>query len=180
MVSVRPYLAADFHAVRTWFPDPASAIQWAGPDIRIPLEMADFDRMLEETRGQAAARWMLTGVSHEDVSAHAQVVLDWKNGVARLARVAVNPAFRGKGLALPFLRQVVSRVFEPAAFERLELNVYTFNVAAIATYRRLGFVEEGVRRSSVKVGEERWDTAIYGMLREEYRALDFAKGAVAP
>ncbi|MCY1227783.1 Acetyltransferase [compost metagenome] len=75
---------------------------------------------------------------------------------------------RGRGLARPFLREVTERFFADPAFERLELNVYTFNEAAIRTYRSLGFREEGVRRSSAKVGDVRWDTAIYGLLRNEW------------
>ena len=100
---------------------------------------------------------------------HCQAALDWRHGVARLGRVAVNPAFRGRGLAAPFLRQVIDRIFADPAFKRVELNVYTFNNAAIRTYRGLGFVEEGVRRSAVQVGPERWDTAMYGLLRTDPR-----------
>nr|WP_313618177.1 GNAT family protein [Agrobacterium sp.] len=53
----------------------------------------------------------------------------------------------------------------------MELNVYTWNAPAIRTYAKVGFVPEGVRRSSVQVGDERWDTAIMGMLRAEWGAL---------
>jgi len=72
-------------------------------------------------------------------------------------------------LAVPFLSQIRDSVFGMAEFERLELNVYTFNQAAIRAYKRLGFVEEGCRRSSVRVGQARWDTAIYGLLRSEWQ-----------
>ncbi|MBD9373497.1 GNAT family N-acetyltransferase [Rhizobium sp. ARZ01] len=176
-VLIRPYAPGDFDVICTWFPDEASAVQWGGPDVRYPLDPAQFAAMQQETEGDTPGRWMFTGVAGEAVAAHAQVVLDWRHGIGRLARVAVSPAFRGKGLALPFLRQVVGRVFEQAAMERLELYVYTFNAAAIATYRRLGFVEEGVRRSSVKVGAERWDTAIFALLREESDARALNAGA---
>lgn len=170
-VLLRPYLTSDFEALRNWFPDKASVVQWAGQDMRFPLDPAQFAQMQQETEGAAPGRWMCSGLVAGTVAAHAQVVLDWQHCVARLARVAVSPAYRGKRLAQPFLRQVIDRVFAQEAFVRLELNVYTFNTAAIATYRRLGFVEEGVRRSSVKVGEERWDTAILALLRDEYDVI---------
>ena len=98
---------------------------------------------------------------------HAQVVLDWRHGVARLSRIAIAPSFRGAGLGRPFLRAVLGRILVISEFERVELNVYTFNEAAIRLYRSLGFVEEGVRRAAVKVGSARWDTAIYGLLRSD-------------
>ena len=60
-------------------------------------------------------------------------------------------------------------VFQDPAVERLELNVYTFNAAAIRLYDALGFVREGVRRSLARVGGERWDAVHYSMLRSEYQ-----------
>lgn len=80
----------------------------------------------------------------------------------------MSPAMRGRRLSIPMLRLVLAEAFADAAIERLELNVYSWNVAAIRTYSKLGFVPEGVRRSSVKVDDERWDTAIMGMLRREW------------
>ena len=59
-------------------------------------------------------------------------------------------------------------MFAEPVVERLELNVYTFNAAAIRTYEALGFVREGIRRSLAKVGEERWDAAHYAMLRADH------------
>jgi RimJ/RimL family protein N-acetyltransferase len=82
--------------------------------------------------------------------------------------VGVAPAARGRGLAVPMLRLVLERAFAWPEIERVELNVYTWNTPAIRAYARLGFVHEGVRRSSVKVGPERWDTAIMGLLRAEW------------
>jgi RimJ/RimL family protein N-acetyltransferase len=53
--------------------------------------------------------------------------------------------------------------------ERLELNVFSFNTPALRACERLGFVWEGVRRSSARVGSERWDTVMMGLLKAEYR-----------
>ncbi|NRP72537.1 Acetyltransferase [Ensifer psoraleae] len=160
---------AEDHArdLPSWFPTLQSLIQWGGPDVRFPLDKRQIEAMVAETAGSEPKRWIFSCVARGAVAGHAQVALDWRNGVARLARIAVNPLFRGQGLARPFLRLVVQRVFAAPAFERLELNVYTFNSAAIRTYLSLGFIEEGVRRSSVKVGDERWDTAMYGLLRSD-------------
>lgn len=46
-----------------------------------------------------------------------------------------------------------------------------FNAAAIRTYESLGFTLEGVRRSSTRVGDERWDTGMMGLLASEWRRL---------
>ncbi|NUS70117.1 MAG: GNAT family N-acetyltransferase [Ensifer adhaerens] len=151
-----------------WFSSLEALVQWGGPGLSFPLEAAQLEAMLAGTKGAEPERLMFAGVVGAKLAGHAQVALDWANGVGRLARVAINPRMRGQGLAQPFLSEVTRRFFADPAFERLELNVYTFNEAAIRTYRSLGFCEEGVRRSSAKVGDARWDTAIYGMLRGEW------------
>jgi RimJ/RimL family protein N-acetyltransferase len=170
MLALRPFVHTDIPALLTWFPDEASLIQWGGPDLAFPLRAADVEQMLAEAAVTPPARLLWSGTRDGDLCAHAQVALDWRHGVGRLARVGVAPACRGAGLAAPFLAAVVDRFFALDGFERLELNVYTFNTAAIRTYLRLGFVAEGVRRSSVRVGAARWDTAIYGLLRHERAA----------
>ena len=151
-----------------WFSSLEALVQWGGPGLSFPLQAAQLGQMLAGTKAAEPERWMFAGLVDGKLAGHAQLALDWANGVGRLARVAINPRMRGQGLAQPFLGEVTRRFFADPAFERLELNVYTFNEAAIRTYLSLGFREEGIRRSSVKVGDARWDTALYGLLRREW------------
>ena len=97
---------------------------------------------------------------------HAQLAYEWHDGNARLGRVAVAPAMRGQGLARPLTALMIQEAFSTPGIERLELNVYMFNQPALRTYEALGFKLEGVRRASTRVGEQRWDTGIMGLLRE--------------
>ena len=165
---IRPLERRDFQTIIDWFPTEAALIQWGGPDVRFPLDAAQLAEMAEKGRQTPPLRRLWVGELDAIVAAHAQVALDWRHGVARLARIGLSPSLRRRGLAVPFLQQIIRTTFADAAFERIELNVYTFNEAAIRTYRKLGFVEEGVRRSAVKVGTERWDSAIFGLLRAEH------------
>lgn len=150
----------------SWFPTPEALAQWGGSGLRFPLDAMQIDSMLVETSMEPPLRLAFAGLAGAETAAHAQVALDWTDGIARLARFAVAPHYRGRGLARPFLAEVFARLDAAGDFPRLELNVYTFNAPAIALYESLGFVREGVRRSSVKVGDARWDTAIYAIVRE--------------
>lgn len=169
MLTLKPFTAQHYATLSGWFGNQMQVVQWGGPGLTYPLDSAQFDSMLEETDGTHPRRrcWMAEDGVANPVG-HAQLAYDWENGVARIARVGIAPAMRGRRLSVPMLRLVLAEAFAEAAIERLELNVYSWNVAAIRTYSKLGFVPEGVRRSSVKVGDERWDTAIMGMLRSEW------------
>jgi len=150
----------------SWFSTPEALAQWGGSGLRFPLDTEQIAAMLAETVTEPPRRLAFVGLAGDDTAAHAQLALDWTDGVARLARFAIAPPFRGRGLARSFLADVFARLDEVGDFPRLELNVYTFNTPAIALYESLGFAREGVRRSSVKVGAARWDTAIYAIIRE--------------
>lgn len=147
-----------------WFADAVELATWGGPGLDFPLTPTAIAAMLAEAASQPPARLSFSGVVAGEVVAHAQLALDWTNGVARLGRVALKPSARRHGLARPFLRQVMARLAPLGDFPRLELNVYTFNHRAMALYESLGFEREGVRRSSARVGQARWDTAIYAII----------------
>ena len=166
-MNLRPFATADFAELMTWFPTEASLIQWGGPTMTFPLDHAQLAAMLAEGQSVPPARRLWVAVHDGTIVGHAQVALDHRHGVARLSRVSIAPSRRGQGLAHRFLVRIIEHTFVDLNIERLELVVYTFNEAALKTYRRLGFVAEGVRRASVRVGTERWDTALLAILRDE-------------
>ncbi|PSJ43271.1 GNAT family N-acetyltransferase [Allosphingosinicella deserti] len=165
-----PFAPEHFAVLAGWFATEAELVSWGGPFLEHPLRRDQMQAMIDEGAGTPPGRLCWMGVHADRPVGHVQLAFDWRNGSARLARVAIAPDARGQGLAVPMVRQVVDRAFAHHEVERLELNVYAWNRAAIRTYRRLGFVTEGVRRSSTRVGSERWDTAIMAVLRGEWRS----------
>ncbi|TPW27140.1 GNAT family N-acetyltransferase [Pararhizobium mangrovi] len=168
---VRPFRLSDADTVVGWFKTAREVATWGSPARRFPLDTVEIAGFFAETGGERPAKRMWIG---EDANGHAAATattfLNWDQAIARMALIGVDPACRGQGLALPFLRDVVDATMDSAPFARLELNVYTFNEPAIRTYERLGFVREGVHRSSARFGSERWDTAHMAMLRDEWEA----------
>ncbi|MGI9435581.1 MAG: GNAT family N-acetyltransferase [Geminicoccaceae bacterium] len=163
-----PFSKLHFDDLSGWFPDEAAVVQWAGPTLSFPILAQELQSMIEEGKATKPSRLCWMTVSDATLVGHAQLGFDWRNGNATLSRIAIAPQSRGKGLAVPMLKLVLKEAFGISEIQRIDLNVYTFNTPAIRTYERLGFVREGVRRSSAKVGNQRWDTAIMGLLRDEW------------
>lgn len=160
-----------FPTLASWLRSERDLVQWGGPDLTYPLTDHQLEQMVEEGQTTPPSRlcWMAVDVAQTLVG-HVQLALDWKNGVARVARVIIAPEVRGRGHAFVLLESVVKQAFSYHEIERTELNVYSWNTAAVRTYNKVGFSHEGVRRSSVRVGDERWDTAVMGILRPEWEA----------
>lgn len=152
------------------------AIVEAGRDPLIPLittvpagcdevgALAFIGRQHE--RLHTGAGWSLA-IAEGDAPTLGHIGL-WPRGEGRaslgywLARSA-----RGRGVATQALL-ALSR-FGLKEFERLELFVEPRNEASWRAAERVGFVREGLLRSYLRVGPERQDMFVYGLLPGELR-----------
>ncbi|KJV10082.1 hypothetical protein VZ95_07335 [Elstera litoralis] len=171
-MELQPFTEADIPDLLGWFPDAAALMQWGGTSVSFPLTAAQFEPMLAEARREVPRLQVLKAVVEGKTLGHLQIVQDWLHGVARFGLVAIHPEYRGQGFSRPMMRLAQARVFASAVFQRLELQVYTQNAPAVRAYESAGFVREGVRRSALQIGTDRWDIAFYAILRAEYEARD--------
>lgn len=169
MIRLLEFTPDHFPVLCGWFESETELVQWGGPLLSFPLTGDQLRAMLAE--GETSPPGRLCWMAEQDQSwiGHAQLGFDWRNGNALLARVAVAPHARGRGLAAPMLSLLLDQAFARPEIERVELNVYAWNTPAIRCYERLGFRAEGVRRSATRVAGERWDTTIMGLLRPEWQ-----------
>lgn len=123
------------------------------------LADGDFDgdvHFVVESDGVAVGRCTLM---HEDALTRSAEI-----GIALLASA------RGRGLGTEALRQLVEFAFVRRNLRRLYLSVLASNAAAIGSYRRLGFVEEGRRREACWVRGRYEDEVGMGLLRSDWTA----------
>ena len=94
-----------------------------------------------------------------------------EDGLSRHAEVgiALVPEARGKGVGTEALRQLVAFAFTRRNLRRLYLWVLSSNVAGIASYQKVGFVEEGRHREHCWVRGAYQDEIAMGLLRSEWR-----------
>ncbi|MET9012696.1 GNAT family protein [Streptomyces olivaceoviridis] len=94
--------------------------------------------------------------------------LDLYAGVATLGVTIGEREFWGRGHGRDALRLLVDHLFGAYGLNRLELDTWSGNERAVRAFTKLGFREEGRRRSAVLVEGERYDRVLFGMLREEW------------
>lgn len=169
MVKLVPLKIEHLPVLSGWFRDEREIVQWGGTAVCFPLDATQVQAMIAEGRTRPLKRLCWMAQEGGVFAGHAQIAFDWRNGNVNLGRVAVAPEQRGRGLASLILAPVLDRAFDWPEIERVELNVFNWNKPAVKTYARLGFVHEGTRRASARVGTERWDTYVMGMLRSQWR-----------
>jgi RimJ/RimL family protein N-acetyltransferase len=153
--------------------------QWAGPRLfTYPLDTLQLTRYLFEALTDPPASRIFKAVDARGrVVGHAELgAIDRANQTATLCRVMVAPEARGEGFCVPIIDAVLRVGFGELGSRRIDLRVYAFNTPAIRCYQRAGFVQEGLLRRALKVGDACWDTVLMAILDEEWRALDRPAG----
>ncbi len=109
-----------------------------------------------EAAGRAVGRCGLFG--SDDLARHAEV------GISLVAQS------RGQGIGTAALSQLVAFGFERWNLHQLHLVVPASNEPALASYRKVGFVEEGRRREHAWVLGQGDDEVLMGLLRADWHA----------
>lgn len=79
--------------------------------------------------------------------------------------MALLPQYRGKGLGERLLRETLTAA-HAFGFSRVELGVFANNARAISLYRKIGFVQEGVRRKHLRIDGVYIDEILMALIPE--------------
>lgn len=167
-LTLRALAPADCDRLLGWIDSADALWQWSGPrSFTWPL---DRGQLLRDLAARADSGGLLAGVDESgEMVAHVLIDALPHHGLANLGRVGVAPDQRGRGLGAALMRATVRHCFDELGLHRLQLTVYTFNAAAIATYRSVGFVVEGVARDSTRGSTGYWDGLTMSLLEPDYR-----------
>jgi RimJ/RimL family protein N-acetyltransferase len=97
-----------------------------------------------------------------------QIDLSWESGEWECT---IAPSWRGTGVFVETARLVGSFAFGTVGVHRLESRVPLQNGRANGALRKLGAVQEGVLRQSVRRGSEYVDQVLWSLLKEDWGDL---------
>ena len=138
------------------------------PDDLPPFKQ-EVNRWYAATRRDSLS-WMIEADSRciGHVRLHS---LDAPNRRARLAIGIFNPNYWGRGFGTEAVRLVLQHAFEGLHLHRVDLRTLSYNLRAIKSFEKCGFVREGVERESALVSG-RWESdLLMSILEHEYRRV---------
>lgn len=127
--------ASDEHIIElmSWFKDQDELKIWAGPNFNYPFNLTTFKHDLNLRTLKSFAL-----ISNEgDFLAFGQYYLKLEK--CHLARLVVNPRFRGKGIAAHLITQLITLGKPDLNTDSCSLFVLSQNIKAIKAYSKLGF-----------------------------------------
>ena len=169
-LTLRPLQAADCDHLLNWIGSEDALYQWSGARaFTWPLDRGQLLRDLAAHTG--SSRELLAAVDEGgEMVGHVSVDTARHHRLANIGRVAIAPHRRDSGLGTALMRATVRHGFDDLGLHRLQLTVYTFNTAAIACYRGVGFVVEGLARDSTRGSTGYWDGLTMALLAPDYRS----------
>ena len=128
--------------------------------------------------------WIRSSIDDPTVQAYAilrdgghvgNVVLDQIDSYLSCARFSIyvgEPAARGLAVGLTAGYRALSEGFDTLKLSKVWLTVHTENIAALHTYRALGFMLEGTHRQEFRLNNILKDVFYMGLLRDEFNQLE--------
>lgn len=170
LVRLRAYRKEDVPFAQEWINDPEMKTNLA-PGVPYPVTLEDEEK------------WVASLSSNKDDYSFAIETLDgqylggcgvnwvdWKNSRAMVGIFIGNKDYLGKGYGTDAMRVLVRFIFNEMNIHKVKLMVYAFNERAIKSYKKCGFVVEGVKRDEIFKNGKYHDELEMGLLRDDWLA----------
>jgi len=173
LVGLRILREADLDSLVAWWSDPQTmARQTHGPFVaRQAADVAAMFRGWSANDGADAGLAVVERATGELIGHVALFGATVKDRCATLG-VMIGPPYQGRGLGTDAVRAIVEYGFTELGLHRVHLSVNSDNPAAIAAYRKAGFVEEGRLREAYFRGGRWHDDVKMGMLERDFQQRD--------
>jgi RimJ/RimL family protein N-acetyltransferase len=170
LVSLRPVEERDVDDILTWVND-TSVVGNLAAFAGKPLQREDELAWVRKVRTSTDDR-VFTVTDARDSRYLGQVGLHqifWRSRVARAAAIIAHMQDHGRGYGSAAIAALLDRAFGELSLHKVWLMVFRTNGRSLATWRRLGFVDEGVLRDEY-FHEDKWhDMVRLGLLAHEWR-----------
>lgn len=121
--------------VKTWFSDHQQIYTWGGPNMTYPMSDENFLKCL--TAEHFKSFCLLN--DQQQLLAFGQYYRRLEHH--HLGRLAVNPKYRGQGLAKILINNLLEQAYSEQSAKGASLFVFKDNGVAYRCYQSLGFIE---------------------------------------
>lgn len=153
MLNLKPFRIEDWVHLQKWISNESELIQFAGQVFTFPIDQKQIETYLSDKKRLV---FRVENNQHSPIGI-AEIYLV-KESVAKLARILIGEKpMRGKGLGTELINILVDYGFNVLNKEKIVLNVFSWNTAAIKCYANVGFIKSNKPIEVVKIENEEWE-----------------------
>ena len=170
-IRLRALRESDLGDLVAWWQDPAVMVtQTSGPYHPRPADaVAEQFRQWSRNDGTDVGFAVRT-VEDDRLIGHAALFGANAHNRAATFAVVIGPPYQNRGLGTATTRMMLRYGFDELGLHRIGLTVAAFNERGLATYRTVGFVEEGRIREAIFRSGAWFDLVYMGVLARDWRA----------
>ena len=158
----------DFYAVHS---DPLVNRYWSYPAWTEVSQARDY--FASAIGGRDAGRMLCWAIAEREgdrlIGSTTLFTINREQGRAEIG-YALRASHWGQGYAQEALRMVLGHAFGTLGLRRIEADIDPRNAGSCRLVERMGFIREGLLRDRWCVAGETSDSAIYGLLADEWEA----------
>ncbi|WP_155590992.1 GNAT family N-acetyltransferase [Lysinibacillus cavernae] len=94
--------------------------------------------------------------------------VNWQNSTCAVG-ISIGQQWHGHGYGTDAMRTLIDFIFDYMAVQKIKLQVFSFNKAAIRSYEKCGFTKEGILRQELFRFGTFHDVLLFGLLRSEWQ-----------
>jgi RimJ/RimL family protein N-acetyltransferase len=166
----------DLPTIARWYED-AGFMRLYDSRPAYPKTEKDLEKWLEQTREDKSLYAFGVRTLAEDALI-GTLELDgiiWPHRVCGTALAIGDPANWGRGYGQDASRLGLRFAFDEINMHRVTATVFSYNERSMGLLERLGFQREGTYREFLQRDGQRYDMRLYGILVDEWRALQAAE-----
>lgn len=169
LVRLRAYRKEDIPLAQAYLNDPEMKTNLA-PGLPYPYTLEDEEKWYasNSSMNDAYTFAIETLDRGEYIGGCGVNSIDWKNSNAVIGIAIGNKTYLGRGFGTDAMKVLIRFIFNELNVHKICLNVYSFNERAIRSYKKCGFVTEGVFRQQIFKGGKYHDEIRMGLLRDEW------------
>ncbi|MRM84307.1 GNAT family N-acetyltransferase [Riemerella anatipestifer] len=162
MIEIQKFKKENIEKLISWIDNAEDLMQFAGPKFTFPLTKSQILESLEDKN-----RFAFSVKNKDEIIGHAEIY--FKENSFALGRILINNENRGKGYGKLLTEKLLDYGFENSEKEFAELNVFDWNIPAIKSYEKAGFIinpNESIHR---EINGEIWTALNMRIYRQEYK-----------
>jgi [ribosomal protein S5]-alanine N-acetyltransferase len=169
-LALRPLRESDAEALLAIFGNPDVMRHWSSPPwTSADQALALVQGLREDFAERTLFQWGIAPVDTDTVIGTTTLLhLDAANRRAEIG-YALDQAHWGRGDAREALQLLIDHAFGELRLHRLEADTDPRNTRSCVLLERLGFAREGLLRERWHVAGEVSDSALYGLLADDWR-----------
>ena len=164
MYTLRPLNALDLPMILAWRNRPEVRQLMYTQHVILPAEHAAWFARLEH---DATKRYFVCSREGEPIGVVGFYGMNGGNGTAEWGFYTCDPSRRGLGT--PMAHLALQEAFGALGVRKVSAEVLDLNPRGLAFHRRIGFVDEGVRRQHVAIAGRYHDVHMLALFADDWR-----------